>query len=138
MLRFTPTAISAVTIVRRAQLFEAYLKGGRPAVSAERLAELEKSEVKEEGDKATIVNKEKDDKNPMKLVKKDAMVMHPGPINRGVELSSYAADCDQSHCSALGIPEDTVAACVDGRCVMGFENSNQRSDCVGCMLCSFN
>lgn len=34
-------------------------------------AELEKSEVKEEGDNATIVNKEKDDKNPMKLMKKD-------------------------------------------------------------------
>jgi len=34
-------------------------------------AELEKSEVKEEGDTATIINKEKDDKNPMKLVKKD-------------------------------------------------------------------
>jgi aspartate carbamoyltransferase catalytic subunit len=33
----------------------------------------------------------------LKLAKKDAMVMHPGPINRGVELSSYAADCDQSH-----------------------------------------
>ena len=34
-------------------------------------AELEKSEVKEDGDKATITNKEKDEKNPMKLVKKD-------------------------------------------------------------------
>lgn len=34
-------------------------------------AELEKSEVKEEGDKATITNKTKDEKNPMKLVKKD-------------------------------------------------------------------
>ena len=34
-------------------------------------AELEKSEVKEEGDTATIINKTKDDKNPMKLVKKD-------------------------------------------------------------------
>jgi len=34
--------------------------------------------------------------NNLKLAKKDAMVMHPGPINRGVELSSYAADCDQS------------------------------------------
>ena len=33
----------------------------------------------------------------LKLAKKDAMVMHPGPINRGVELSSYVADCDQSH-----------------------------------------
>jgi aspartate carbamoyltransferase len=31
------------------------------------------------------------------LAKKDAIVMHPGPINRGVELSSVVADCDQSH-----------------------------------------
>ncbi|TSK08275.1 MAG: aspartate carbamoyltransferase catalytic subunit [Geobacter sp.] len=31
------------------------------------------------------------------LAKKDAIVMHPGPINRGVELSSFVADCDQSH-----------------------------------------
>jgi len=31
------------------------------------------------------------------LAKKDAMVMHPGPINRGVELSSSVADCDQSY-----------------------------------------
>lgn len=34
-------------------------------------AELDKSEVKEEGDKATIINKTKEEKNPMKLVKKD-------------------------------------------------------------------
>jgi aspartate carbamoyltransferase catalytic subunit len=33
----------------------------------------------------------------LKLAKPDAMVMHPGPINRGVELSSYVADCGQSH-----------------------------------------
>jgi aspartate carbamoyltransferase catalytic subunit len=33
----------------------------------------------------------------LKLAKKDAMVMHPGPINRGVELSSHVADGDQSH-----------------------------------------
>lgn len=33
----------------------------------------------------------------LKLAKKDAMVMHPGPINRGVELSSDVADGDQSH-----------------------------------------
>lgn len=32
----------------------------------------------------------------LKLAKPDAMVMHPGPINRGVELSSYVADGDQS------------------------------------------
>jgi aspartate carbamoyltransferase catalytic subunit len=31
------------------------------------------------------------------LAKKGAMVMHPGPINRGVELSSYVADGDQSY-----------------------------------------
>ncbi len=33
----------------------------------------------------------------LKLARPDAMVMHPGPINRGVELSSEVADCDQSH-----------------------------------------
>ncbi|WP_298270442.1 aspartate carbamoyltransferase catalytic subunit [Geobacter sp.] len=32
----------------------------------------------------------------LKLAKPGAMVMHPGPINRGVELSSYVADGDQS------------------------------------------
>lgn len=30
------------------------------------------------------------------LAKPGALVMHPGPVNRGVELSSYAADCEQS------------------------------------------
>ncbi len=33
----------------------------------------------------------------LKWAKPDAMVMHPGPINRGVELSSYVADGSQSH-----------------------------------------
>ncbi|MCL2760738.1 MAG: aspartate carbamoyltransferase catalytic subunit [Desulfuromonadales bacterium] len=33
----------------------------------------------------------------LKLAKPDAVVMHPGPINRGVEMSSYVADGDQSH-----------------------------------------
>ena len=32
----------------------------------------------------------------LKLAKKGAMVMHPGPINRGVEMSSYVVDGDQS------------------------------------------
>ena len=32
----------------------------------------------------------------VKLAKPDAMVMHPGPINRGVEMSSYVVDGDQS------------------------------------------
>lgn len=32
----------------------------------------------------------------LKLAKEDALVMHPGPINRGVELSSYVADGPQS------------------------------------------
>lgn len=31
-----------------------------------------------------------------KYIKKDAMIMHPGPINRGVEISSSVADCDRS------------------------------------------
>ena len=32
----------------------------------------------------------------LRLAKPDALVMHPGPINRGVELTSFVADCDQS------------------------------------------
>lgn len=32
----------------------------------------------------------------MKLAAKDALIMHPGPINRGVELPSSLADCAQS------------------------------------------
>jgi aspartate carbamoyltransferase catalytic subunit len=37
--------------------------------------------------------------NPQNLqyAKPDAMVMHPGPINRGVEMSSYVVDGSQSH-----------------------------------------
>ena len=30
------------------------------------------------------------------LAKKDALVMHPGPMNRGVEIASSVADCGQS------------------------------------------
>ena len=30
------------------------------------------------------------------LAKDDALIMHPGPLNRGVEISSYVADCGQS------------------------------------------
>jgi len=33
----------------------------------------------------------------LKFAKPDAMVMHPGPINRGVEMSSYVVDGTQSH-----------------------------------------
>lgn len=33
----------------------------------------------------------------LKRAKPGAMVMHPGPINRGVEMSSYVVDGDQSH-----------------------------------------
>ena len=36
-----------------------------------------------------------DDKK-IKLAKPDAMVMHPGPVNRGVELASSMYDCDAS------------------------------------------
>lgn len=32
----------------------------------------------------------------MQLARPDALVMHPGPMNRGVEISSYVADSDQS------------------------------------------
>ncbi len=31
-----------------------------------------------------------------KRLKPDVMIMHPGPINRGVEIDSQVADCDQS------------------------------------------
>ncbi|MDZ4185543.1 MAG: aspartate carbamoyltransferase catalytic subunit [Desulfuromonadales bacterium] len=33
----------------------------------------------------------------LQLARPDAMVMHPGPINRGVEMSSYVVDGSQSH-----------------------------------------
>ena len=33
----------------------------------------------------------------LKYAKPDAMVMHPGPINRGVEMSSSVVDGLQSH-----------------------------------------
>ena len=36
-----------------------------------------------------------DDKR-LKFAKDDVMVMHPGPVNRGVELSTSVVDCDQS------------------------------------------
>ena len=32
----------------------------------------------------------------MKYAKPDVLIMHPGPINRGVEITSDAADCEQS------------------------------------------
>ena len=32
----------------------------------------------------------------VKLLKKDAIIMHPGPMNRGVEISQAVADCDRS------------------------------------------
>ncbi len=35
-------------------------------------------------------------KNRLKLAKKDVLVMHPGPMNRGVEISSEIADSDCS------------------------------------------
>jgi aspartate carbamoyltransferase catalytic subunit len=35
-------------------------------------------------------------KETMKYVKPDALIMHPGPINRGVELDSEIADGNQS------------------------------------------
>lgn len=36
------------------------------------------------------------DEKRLKFAKEDALVMHPGPVNRGVELSSSVVDCDQS------------------------------------------
>ena len=36
------------------------------------------------------------DMNVLKLAKKDALVMHPGPVNRGVEISSAVRDGERS------------------------------------------
>ena len=36
------------------------------------------------------------DREKLKLLKEDAIIMHPGPINRGVELESEVADSDRS------------------------------------------
>ncbi len=36
------------------------------------------------------------DSDKLKFLKKDAIIMHPGPINRGVELSSDVADSDRA------------------------------------------
>lgn len=36
------------------------------------------------------------DEDRLKLAKKDALIMHPGPVNRGVELTSQVMDCDRS------------------------------------------
>jgi len=36
------------------------------------------------------------DDNRLRLAKKDALIMHPGPMNRGVELTSQVADHDNS------------------------------------------
>ena len=35
-------------------------------------------------------------KERLSKYKKELVVMHPGPINRGVEIDSYVADCDQA------------------------------------------
>jgi aspartate carbamoyltransferase catalytic subunit len=35
-------------------------------------------------------------KSRMKLTRPDALIMHPGPINRGVEIDSDIADCERS------------------------------------------
>lgn len=36
------------------------------------------------------------DETRLKLAKPDVVVMHPGPVNRGVELSTTVIDCDKS------------------------------------------
>ena len=35
-------------------------------------------------------------KSRLKLTKPDTLIMHPGPINRGVEIDSDIADCERS------------------------------------------
>jgi aspartate carbamoyltransferase catalytic subunit len=36
------------------------------------------------------------DNDKLKKAKPDALIMHPGPINRGVEINSEIADCPRS------------------------------------------
>jgi aspartate carbamoyltransferase catalytic subunit len=36
------------------------------------------------------------DKQRLAMTKPDVLIMHPGPINRGVEISSDLADCSRS------------------------------------------
>ncbi|WP_265443574.1 aspartate carbamoyltransferase catalytic subunit [Acetivibrio straminisolvens] len=36
------------------------------------------------------------DEKRLKLAKEDALILHPGPVNRGVELPSSVVDCDRS------------------------------------------
>ncbi len=36
------------------------------------------------------------DARRLRLLKDDAIVMHPGPMNRGLEISADAADCERS------------------------------------------
>ena len=36
------------------------------------------------------------DEKRLKLAKKDAIILHPGPVNRGVELTTSVVDCDRS------------------------------------------
>ncbi len=36
------------------------------------------------------------DENRLRLARKDALIMHPGPVNRGVELATAVADHDRS------------------------------------------
>ena len=35
-------------------------------------------------------------KNKLDSIKKEIIIMHPGPINRGVEITSEVADCEQA------------------------------------------
>jgi aspartate carbamoyltransferase catalytic subunit len=35
-------------------------------------------------------------KHRLEMTKPDALIMHPGPINRGVEIDSDVADCSRS------------------------------------------
>lgn len=57
----------------------------------------------------------------MRLAKEDAIVMHPGPINRGVELSSYVADSDRS--VILDQVENGVAVRMAVLYLLGTQNS---------------
>ncbi|MCA1927595.1 MAG: aspartate carbamoyltransferase catalytic subunit [Calditerrivibrio sp.] len=63
-------------------------------------------------------------KDRLKKAKKDAIIMHPGPINRGVELPSLLADCEQS--VILDQVENGVAVRMAVIYLLTIQNANQK------------
>ena len=62
------------------------------------------------------------DKRKLSLADKDCLVMHPGPMNRGVEISSEVADGVQS------VIEEQVTNGVAVRMALLYLMSGQRGD----------